>query len=159
TSFGQLKPTQRFARTFVSQSFMKLAPRARGGGRLSRRNARTSSRNACSSFVSSKSIFVPFSSSQRNVLCRSGRLQPAERCDALVVIIGIAVHRPRPLRAFQIQLSIVLRRETDGAMQLHAVDADLRKRIRGIPLRQRRRSGELGRRFVDSPRGVVQERF
>ncbi len=82
-------------------------------------------------------------------------LQASQRGDAFVVVVGIAEHRPRPFRSFQKQLNVVFGGEADGAVQLHAVDADARERIAGVRLRQRRRAGEFDRRVVHGPRGVV----
>src|SRR5215475_10326864 len=142
TSFGHEKPTQRFARTFLFHSTTNLRSlRFAPSGRFSSRKARTSSRNASSCALSLKSIS-----------------ESSEPRDALVVEVGIAERRPRPLRALQVELDVVLGGVAHCAVELHAVDADPRERVGGVRLRERRRARELARALVRGPRGVVEER-
>ena len=90
----------------------KVAAALLGGGRFSRRNARTSSRNACSS----RRVFE-IHHKPPNAATRS-------RCH-----VRVAIHRPRPLRALEVELHVVFGGEADRAVQADAVDPDARECI------------------------------
>src|SRR5271157_415033 len=144
TSFGHEKPTQPLTRTLRFQSArnagsLVFVP----AGRLSSRKARTSSRKASSSRVRLKSI----------------GLETSELRDTLIVPVGVAKDRSRPLRALQVELRVVFPRVPDASVQADGIEArpgESLARIRfghgDLPLR-------LRRRIVEHPSRVVEQRF